>query len=540
MISRALRYSVIASAASFLVGMPAAALAVTTTFTKNINNDESNRPFFDPAGYDPQVITNGNDYAGTATSGVHSTTTVTGTNIGIGGDGTNGVPMGVSLNFDVSFAVTSTNANSVLVDGLNPGLGVQTTGETGGALTQISVNDQLLFNNFQVTNVSFYDPLGLLQPGATISNPKWFLMRASNFAMGDQARTSDDAAVTSGVTLFNSSYPIANNFTDALFPAKEPFYVTGVNGNWNLKGLSYQLDFTHDLAAAPAARRTFQFSGANLPAPNATSYQLADGDATVTLNAVGAGGVFVTNNLNIGIGVNSTEDDVTGGDAAQRGIDGTLATPESVQFSFDKKVSLESITVDGIGFTRENFVLSFVSGVNPFTGLTGYAGDYAVDANSVTVSETAEDARQPFPLMFGVDGQDEIIVEAGTVLAITSSLKPAQVSDGGFLVTMITANVVDDVVIDADFDNDDDVDGNDFLIWQRNVGTGTTNTQGNADGDSDVDGDDLLEWEGAFGSATANTAPVPEPATLALAAMGALAVTGLHSRRSARSRRGNR
>lgn len=49
----------------------------------------------------------------------------------------------------------------------------------------------------------------------------------------------------------------------------------------------------------------------------------------------------------------------------------------------------------------------------------------------------------------------------------------------------------------GDFDQDGDVDGGDFLIWQRNVGTlfGAGIPDGDADQDGDVDGDDLSTWE---------------------------------------------
>jgi hypothetical protein len=82
----------------------------------------------------------------------------------------------------------------------------------------------------------------------------------------------------------------------------------------------------------------------------------------------------------------------------------------------------------------------------------------------------------------------------------------------------------------ADFDFDSDVDGHDFLIWQR--GLGTTNAirlDGNAnDGeDGDVDGGDLALWQATYGAAAATGAAgaVPEPgaAGLALLAAGALA-----------------
>ncbi len=52
--------------------------------------------------------------------------------------------------------------------------------------------------------------------------------------------------------------------------------------------------------------------------------------------------------------------------------------------------------------------------------------------------------------------------------------------------------------ISADFDNDGDVDGEDFLSWQRGLLTANP-TLGDADGDGDVDGDDLNIWVQQYG-----------------------------------------
>ena len=58
------------------------------------------------------------------------------------------------------------------------------------------------------------------------------------------------------------------------------------------------------------------------------------------------------------------------------------------------------------------------------------------------------------------------------------------------------------VAFSADFDNDSDVDGSDFLIWQNGFGTqtGATLSEGDADGDADVDGSDFLIWQINFGN----------------------------------------
>ncbi|QDS98162.1 choice-of-anchor Q domain-containing protein [Adhaeretor mobilis] len=75
-------------------------------------------------------------------------------------------------------------------------------------------------------------------------------------------------------------------------------------------------------------------------------------------------------------------------------------------------------------------------------------------------------------------------------------------------ILVTVTNVVE--VGDADFDNDDDIDGADFLAWQRGFGTeapNATKSDGDADNDTDVDGNDLSIWELQFG----------EPAPLASA-----------------------
>jgi T5SS/PEP-CTERM-associated repeat protein len=60
---------------------------------------------------------------------------------------------------------------------------------------------------------------------------------------------------------------------------------------------------------------------------------------------------------------------------------------------------------------------------------------------------------------------------------------------------------------DADFDNDGDVDGNDFLLIQRGLGTTTTAA-------------DIALWKTSFGSAVGAAGSVPEPNAIALSVCG--------------------
>ncbi len=88
----------------------------------------------------------------------------------------------------------------------------------------------------------------------------------------------------------------------------------------------------------------------------------------------------------------------------------------------------------------------------------------------------------------------------------------------------------------ADFDQDGDVDGNDFLAWQIGLGTAmdATLADGDADGDRDVDGDDLLIWQDNFGGVSVDPlftlAAVPESTGLLLAALGILACVSIRLR----------
>jgi uncharacterized protein (TIGR03382 family) len=87
--------------------------------------------------------------------------------------------------------------------------------------------------------------------------------------------------------------------------------------------------------------------------------------------------------------------------------------------------------------------------------------------------------------------------------------------------------------LSADFDGDGDVDGRDFLIWQRGFGTAgqTNNNLGDASGNGTVGSEDLLIWQNQYGSGslTATITSVPEPTTSMMALL--LAWAGLLRRR---------
>jgi len=97
---------------------------------------------------------------------------------------------------------------------------------------------------------------------------------------------------------------------------------------------------------------------------------------------------------------------------------------------------------------------------------------------------------------------------------------PGRAGNGNLVLQELVVDAVGVAAPNADFDEDGSVDGDDLARWRANFSTGATHMQGNADGDLDVDGRDFLIWQrqlgGAPPAAPAAAASVPEPGALAL------------------------
>lgn len=89
---------------------------------------------------------------------------------------------------------------------------------------------------------------------------------------------------------------------------------------------------------------------------------------------------------------------------------------------------------------------------------------------------------------------------------------------------------VSDAASTGDFNQDNSVDGADFLAWQRSYGTGSNATLAMGDGNRDkkVGTPDLDVWKFQFGESGAHHAitAVPEASTMWLAMTGLLATAG--------------
>ena len=261
----------------------------------------------------------------------------------------------------------------------------------------------------------------------------------------------------------------------------------------------------------PVVEITFDLS--DPAAQGKTTHQIVESGLTLTLTAVGGGAVLDRNSN--GVGVNSTAD--SGSAGVQRRIDGSLTSPEAIHFSFDKDVAITSMLIGSLETTSglESLELSFISGENPFAGLTGYGGDFDLSANSLAYGTTSG-AGTPLAIPFGAGGQSELVLRAGTVLAITAN--PAL--DGGVLFDAITIELQP---TPGDFTGDGEVDGEDLAVWREFFGATDAHAgMGDANGDRIVDGADFLTWQRQLTGpgAVVTQSPVPEPSAAALASLG--------------------
>jgi fibronectin-binding autotransporter adhesin len=128
---------------------------------------------------------------------------------------------------------------------------------------------------------------------------------------------------------------------------------------------------------------------------------------------------------------------------------------------------------------------------------TGFPNDSISATPSLHVANTSIPLASNLTLDVGTAGNNVMI--AGITLGGTSAGVTTNITSSGALLQFQNGFVPE--LGNADFDNDTDVDGRDFLIWQRGFGLTAqlTNANGDADADGTVTGLDLGIWGENFG-----------------------------------------
>jgi hypothetical protein len=292
--------------------------------------------------------------------------------------------------------------------------------------------------------------------------------------MADPAGATVVTFNTLDVAVFSSTAPsVVTATTGQVIPGG--FDNSSAGNEFNLSSLQLDIDGDLDINAPdPSIFFDFQIRTATFVGGQI----VFDGFTHVFPPAQQSGAYVVTKGENSYLNLPFAEGDVIG--------DGT---DEFIRNGFGPPGPPNNNTFN-VAIDEGGPVTQFLAGVDNFVGFVLDTGDYGW-------IRVQYDATSPGTLTF-LDG------------AYEDSGAPIIAGGGGATVDS------------ADFDDDGDVDGDDFLTWQRGVGitgTGAPST-GDANGDLDVDGDDLTIWRSQFGDPASLTAvsAVPEPATFALAA----------------------
>jgi hypothetical protein len=192
------------------------------------------------------------------------------------------------------------------------------------------------------------------------------------------------------------------------------------------------------------------------------------------------------------------------------------------------------LDIDGSLLLGDGATLVFGLAGNSRANATSTTGRYgALDTNTAAIAGELQirllDNFQPLA------GSQFDLVNAATAITgsfAMTSLPP--LSPGLTWELSQTANLLRLEVLaapsNADFDGDGDVDGGDWLTWQRGFGTsgGATLSGGDADGNGAINGSDLLLWEAQFATrgsvGTVTATSIPEPSGIGLALLCASAL----------------
>ena len=340
-------------------------------------------------------------------------------------------------------------------------------------------------------------------------------LRLSNTAVNAGGYTTltanvDVAAGTGGRTINNQGSNNSDDLSGTVTLSNDLTVDSRSNGGTRYLGLSGQVTGTGDLnfVSAQSTGRPAQITGlTSNDFDGDVNMNIAGTDPTRTILRLGKaeGEIAVPGNLNITAGTV---------------ILGEYLDPSQATSSFgtggEQIADTATVSMSDVAIFDLN---GFSETIASLVMLTG-AGNSMVDTDNFdsTLSGTlTTDA-------WTIDGTP---FSPGTYTAASGVVNGFDLSQ---FIVGAGSIVIPSALIPGDADGDGDVDGDDFNAWGGNFPTasGATLAQGDFDGDGDVDGDDFNVWGGNFpypgpGAASA-VSEVPEPASLALIGLGAIAL----------------
>lgn len=183
----------------------------------------------------------------------------------------------------------------------------------------------------------------------------------------------------------------------------------------------------HAEAYAGLVSKTFSLHGTNLTVTAALEDASTNSNALLAANASG---------LYLGI---QSSDDPGGGEGPR--IANTR--DELLLLSFNHPVEITEIRLRSFNASNgsEQLRMRLESGPDPFSGLSGYSGDYSIQASPIPRLkwESTGGANGPNTVPFGVAGQAPLVVSTGTVFSISSTA--SSTTGGGFMVESITVEL---------------------------------------------------------------------------------------------------